>query len=184
MFLKNIENGLYEFTDWMLQKQYAHHVMEYSRKKGLKYYPVTFEGLLDIEDEVKEYIMSKARQDLPESQFTKHSIVSWPDDAVEIGGMLGFNGEPYEIAYANKCELLPGWGAKVSYKVDSDKLKKGTILLIGWHTHPRIDPYISERDAENGNVFVNQVGVMQYCEIIFHPYTLKFDWYEYRKVIN
>ncbi len=165
---------------------------KHAKENGLKFYPTRSAGFLNIENDVEQYIRKKAREDIPESQFTCSSALKYPRDKrkinermMEIGGVLGFNGIIYELAYSKDCEISHNIDGRrlysttrVSRFINPSDLKEGTSTFINWHTHAR-NPNLSKKDAESGNALMDIFSDFLYYEVIYCPAYDRFSWYEY-----
>ncbi|UCG95380.1 MAG: hypothetical protein JSV92_05075 [archaeon] len=113
---------------------------------GINSLPREVTELPSYANDFLEYVRQKAREDLPESQFTGKIYLNNVSDMVEIGGYVGYNGEFIEISYAkpdtnnvnikkNRDRTSLQSSTKGESNLDFQKLEESDDV-ISWHTHP------------------------------------------------
>lgn len=150
-------------------------------------YPEVVETLPSYSNEVGDCIRKHAMQDLPQTQFQgRVNKNSKACDLVEISGVMGFNGNLFEIAYKK-----PDLTFLEVMLVEDKRLASGVDLgipidealradeLIHFHSHPFGSRDFSEGDLSNMRNMLSSFECKQYF-LLYTPRLDKIDWYEVR----
>ena len=172
-----------------LIKQYLDEVKEINKKANLGYYPIFIEELPSYAKDLHKYIKTKVVSDLPQSQLELKASQRNLEEWVEIGGILGYDGQLFEIEYAppNSSNVSVTGEGRI---LTSTKLKGKSLdspdfirskAIIDWHTHPEIS-MLSTSDllrivfiTKNIDYFFND---KPFFTVLYIPEIDHFSWYK------
>jgi len=197
-----------EREDKKIRNRKLRELKQYSIDHGLGFYPEEVRRLPYFANQVNKYIEERARRDLPQEQFS--GLISTRDlsTLVEVGGVLGCNGELHEIAYSaptteniRRLVLLPT-GQKVSEKIwremyggrprvriietsmgvwlNKDDIEKEDVI-VEWHTHPVGQGELDKGDVDKINANLKDFGNKDVYVVLFQPQMDQSYWYQFKK---
>ena len=165
---------------------------QYCINQGLSHYPELLWSLPKFAHEVNNYIIEHANKELPIAQFEGKTNPYKLEDFVEIGGVLGFNDELFEIAYSGSntstvikrsygdyggFTIIPMIGEILIPQNEIDSVDN----IISWHSHPVGFGEPSNGDIKDVQEILEVIGGNNFYFIIFQPEKIRSFWYQFKK---
>lgn len=165
---------------------------KYCKNQGYAFIPLYLQDgdLPEFAEDVNRIIKEHARKDLPDAQFQGHRDLKL-EELIEIGGILGYNREVFEINYSQPDPNNVRYsGRSITSSTGNEPIPLDSLNLAGividWHSHPistfNIVGNPSKGDMDHASEMQSIIGEKQFYMVVFSPAVSKSFWYKIEPV--